>query len=385
MGEDAARDFAFTLLCTLAWVPAAQSLTHVQLQAALGVLCAFLLGCAPVSLPQPLLAAVTEGALRHAAGPACSAPAPQLTREGYARWVKALPAVHQALVNLLGNVGRQGQAQGGPAAAVAGATSKPAGLSAGSSSSSHMPPGVPVAPPRLVGSGTLGEADFLLHPLTALLLAGCLPQDMREGWRLLFHSQRDGKSFQTFMGRLTASPGPTLLLLRDKGGHVLGGYAPQPWKKSGAYFGDATSFVFGVQPASQVFPATGINTNIQWCGVGFSELPNGVGFGGAQGGHGSSGQFAVYVDSTLDSGMSRPIATFGSPSLASTQVFEVDAVECWLVREPEEDPSAQSGPSRRGGSASVLDRQQDRAFMGLAGFKADHSAGVRDAPPESEL
>lgn len=34
-------------------------------------------------------------------------------------------------------------------------------------------------------------------------------------------AQRDGKSFQTFMGRLTASPGETLLLIKDKGGNIM--------------------------------------------------------------------------------------------------------------------------------------------------------------------
>lgn len=33
----------------------------------------------------------------------------------------------------------------------------------------------------------------------------------------------------------------------------------------------------------QVYPATGLNTNLQWCGAGFSQLPAGIGFGGAQG------------------------------------------------------------------------------------------------------
>lgn len=35
------------------------------------------------------------------------------------------------------------------------------------------------------------------------------------------------------------------------------------------------------------------------------------------------GQFALYVDSTLDSGMSRPIATFGNVPLSGEQKFQV--------------------------------------------------------------
>ena len=74
----------------------------------------------------------------------------------------------------------------------------------------------------------------------------------------------------------------------------------------------------------QVHRATGMNTNYQWCGVGFNQLPNGLGFGGAQ--QAAAGQFALYVDSTLDKGMSRPLATFGSPSLSACQVFEVSSL-----------------------------------------------------------
>ena len=55
--------------------------------------------------------------------------------------------------------------------------------------------------------------------------------------------------------------------------------------------------------------------------MGFSQLPGGLGFGGAAG---ARGHFALYVEPSLDSGMSRPIATFGnSSSLASEQVFQV--------------------------------------------------------------
>lgn len=36
-------------------------------------------------------------------------------------------------------------------------------------------------------------------------------------WRL----QRDGKSFNTCFGRLSQAGGPTLLLMKDKGGHIM--------------------------------------------------------------------------------------------------------------------------------------------------------------------
>lgn len=43
---------------------------------------------------------------------------------------------------------------------------------------------------------------------------------------------------------------------------------------------------------------------LQWCGIGFSQLPNGIGFGG------QVGHYGVWLDATMDHGMSRPAATF---------------------------------------------------------------------------
>jgi hypothetical protein len=44
--------------------------------------------------------------------------------------------------------------------------------------------------------------------------------------------------------------------------------------------GDYASSIFSLLPQAHLYPASGINANLQWCGVGFSQLPNGIGFGG---------------------------------------------------------------------------------------------------------
>ncbi|GFH16229.1 TLDc domain-containing protein [Haematococcus lacustris] len=160
--------------------------------------------------------------------------------------------------------------------------------------------------------------------------------------------------------------------------HVLGGFAPAPWAKSGTFFGDHSAFVFRLEPELQVFNATGINTNFQWCGVGNSQLVNGLGFGGAQG---AAGQFGLLLDVSMDRGMSRPIATFGSPCLASQQLFQVGVVEAWLLQAPEEEDVPATTTN-----GTVMDRMaSDRAFMSLAGVGTDHSAGLRQQRPEDDL
>jgi hypothetical protein len=50
---------------------------------------------------------------------------------------------------------------------------------------------------------------------------------------------------------------------RDKGGAVFGGIAHSPWKKTGEFYGDHASCVFSLLPAAQLYPASGINANLQ--------------------------------------------------------------------------------------------------------------------------
>lgn len=157
--------------------------------------------------------------------------------------------------------------------------------------------------------------------------------------------------------------------VKDKKGHVFGGFAADGWEKHGKFYGSGASFLFTLLPTFQVYFATGINTNFQWCGYKFKQLPNGIGFGG------QVGYYSLLIEDSLDTGMSRPSATFGSPCLASGENFEVDQVEVWLVTQPEE-----GGPAGLGGSS--LDKfKEDKQLLELAGRQM-HSAGFRNRPPE---
>ncbi|KXZ42291.1 hypothetical protein GPECTOR_167g172 [Gonium pectorale] len=248
------------------------------------------------------------------------------------------------------------------------------------------------------GYGKLPPGAALLQPAWVWALSCRLPPAQRAEWRLLFSSQRDGKSFNTFFGRVTAQPGPTLLLLRDKAGRTFGGYASRPWARSGSFYGDVSCFLFSLEPALQIFPATGINENYQWCGVGFSQLPSGLGWGGAAGARsagsglggggggaavGGGGHFALYVEPSLDEGMSRPIATYGNSPLASEQVFQIDTLECWLLQRPEEEEEAAARAAAANGGGVLARGAQDAALMELAGFKL-HSKGMVAEPLEED-
>lgn len=83
-----------------------------------------------------------------------------------------------------------------------------------------------------------------------------------------------------------------------------------------------------------------MQTWCRWCLV-----TQGVGFGGPDNAA-HVGHFALFVDSSCDQGMSRPIATFGTvASLASEQVFQVSA---WrrLVEDQAGTATSASDPSQ---------------------------------------
>ncbi|GMH41004.1 hypothetical protein BSKO_08914 [Bryopsis sp. KO-2023] len=215
------------------------------------------------------------------------------------------------------------------------------------------------------GKGTM------LDPSWLWLLCGGLPQQYCNEWELLFSSRVHGASYNTLLGAIT-NKGVTLLIVRDTQGHTFGGLATTPWEKKGNFFGDYSSFLFTVQPTFNVYKSSGVNENFQWCGQGFNELPNGVGFGGQM------RYFSLFVDDSFEGGMSRPTVTFGTPCLASAEVFKVKEVECWLVEPVEEDP----WDARK--SKSVLDRNlEDQRVLELAG-KVKYSDGYRAEDPNLE-
>ncbi|KAL3142937.1 hypothetical protein ABBQ38_003222 [Trebouxia sp. C0009 RCD-2024] len=221
--------------------------------------------------------------------------------------------------------------------------------------------------------GDISETSCLLSPQFAWLLSSRLPAKQSDTWELLFYSNKHGQSFNTFMGKV-AGKGPTMLLVKDKAGHVFGGYASEPWLKNGKYYGNFSSFLFQLLPSVAVYTPSGVNQNFQYCGHNFASLPNGIGFGG------QVGYWSLFVDGSFEKGMSHKGATYtNTTALSADTRFEVDVVECWLTQQPEEDAL---GPPAAG---SVLDRfKEDRNLMALAGKGTSHSAGYREVPPEED-
>ncbi|KAI8473847.1 MAG: TLD-domain-containing protein [Monoraphidium minutum] len=293
---------------------------------------------ADAAAPAESAAAIAAGALAMAPSPS-SAPAATLDLAAFRAWAARAPAAKALLTRLLANL------------------------------------------PRVDAGGAAPPRALLLRPEWVWLLAPGLAPDLRREWRLLFSSAKHGASYSTFLSRL-GDAAPTLLLVRDGGGRVFGGIAHAAWRKSGAFYGDYANCVFTLLPQACVYPASGINANLQWCGVNFGELPNGVGFGGQQ------GNFGLWLDASLETGHSRPNATYASPSLSTEQSFAVDAVEAWLLRPPDEEEeaaAAAAGARGRGGAGqSILTKvaREDQALLELAGVAANNRAAAGHEPLE---
>lgn len=149
---------------------------------------------------------------------------------------------------------------------------------------------------------------------------------------------------------------------------LAAGFGGTPWERHGTFYGDFRCFVASLLPTTTIFLPSGVNTHYQWCGIGFTGLPNGIGWGGQE------NYFGLFIASDMEHAMSRPCATFANPrSLLSDEESDVAVVEVWLVEPVEQEEHT---------SSSVLDsRVTDQQFLKLAGIHVNHSAGYRAEEP----
>ncbi|KAF8069683.1 Oxr1 [Scenedesmus sp. PABB004] len=192
----------------------------------------------------------------------------------------------------------------------------------------HLVPG-PSAPPRLSepsailappGAGAAGAGAGLVDGLPHLA-AALPPRFQGRAWALAYGSHRHGISLATLFRR-GAGLSPSVLLVRDGGGHVFGAFATEPWRPAPRFFGSGETFVFQLAPHKVAFPwAVGggaKNDFFQYA------TPDALAVGGL-------GAFAIWLDAELLQGSSGACGTFGSPCLASREEFTVNAVELWAL------------------------------------------------------
>lgn len=229
-GEDAAKEFSFCILAAAAGHPPPylrESIPRASLMRSFASCMRLALGdglagsgnCRQqMSGSELLLAAVVDGALH---SPESQVSHEGLNLEAYCRWSKSWPMIQDLLSSLLRSMLPESCSK----------TDLPFNSQPPSSS---IPSPMTLATswsrvPILMGLGRSRPEDLLLQPLSIWMLSSCLPPgerpvltsayecanidpglqhhaDLRTEWQCLFNSQRDGKSFNTLLGKLGRSP-----------------------------------------------------------------------------------------------------------------------------------------------------------------------------------
>lgn len=148
---------------------------------------------------------------------------------------------------------------------------------------SHLFLTPPSASPPLSGLRSLNFAapqisppfSDIVTPFSYYFLNHHLPPDCRAAHTRIFSSRSDGTSWQAFTDSIL-DRGSTLLLVRDKSGHIFGAFAYQDWEMMPKFYGDAKNLLFTVSPEIQVYPGGTVNENYQYLNFGTQSLPNGA-------------------------------------------------------------------------------------------------------------
>ncbi|EFA76607.1 hypothetical protein PPL_09912 [Heterostelium album PN500] len=235
--------------------------------------------------------------------------------------------------------------------------------------------------PTSIKKPILNTESSVLNEESISYLSKYLPgDDYRGEWQLLFSSTRNGHSYNRFCTHVT-DKGSTIVIIKDDGGHIFGGFADEVWKtKFPKFYGNERCFVFSINPKLEVYRPTGIDRNFQYLNEGTTTLYNGVGMGGVQ------YLFGWSIDETFDYGESKgsedgeteKSSTFGNPSLSHTKDFKCVYVEVWMVKERVltqeeiEERAYQEARKKKKAGRSVLEAE---AYILLV-FNSNHSSSI---------
>jgi hypothetical protein len=279
----------------------------------------------------------------------------------------------------------------------------------------------PPARPTISGAGCDASHAPLLDDATLELVAAGMPYAMRSNWCLVYSSTQHGKNFTRLTTALTdgRARGATLIVIKEAGGRVLGGfnscawstlgereqagksnaaarhraerdhcnkdsYTSRPEQQAMQFMGDEDCFVFtdgGAGGAPRVFkPKHNAAANANYMFL-YDRHPiadrAGIGMGSSE--LKGIGEFAWFMDKYLSRGKCsvRLGPTFGNPRLSDESEFSIATVEAYAV-----DPAAVERLAADGGAPmvrrkpgegpddqSILDRKEDMAMLGFNGHK----------------
>eukprot|EP01117_Protostelium_nocturnum_P019502 TRINITY_DN846_c0_g1_i2.p1 TRINITY_DN846_c0_g1~~TRINITY_DN846_c0_g1_i2.p1 ORF type:complete len:977 (+),score=278.62 TRINITY_DN846_c0_g1_i2:170-3100(+) len=149
-------------------------------------------------------------------------------------------------------------------------------------------------------------------------LARRLPARYRlNDWKLAYSTQAHGISLKTFFGK-TENAGANFIVIEDSRGWIFGGFASEAWRVEPRFYGNGECFVFQLNPTVDVWDWSEINSNFMCSRRDFIAMGGGP-------------MFSFWLDSDLNNGSSNACETFKSPTLSSSEDFQISVVEVWSV------------------------------------------------------
>ncbi|XP_048762250.1 MTOR-associated protein MEAK7-like [Ostrea edulis] len=228
--------------------------------------------------------------------------------------------------------------------------------------------------PAFIGHRDQAVQSVLDHD-SVLYLNYNLPTMHQSHWRFLFSNTVYGDSFSQLLAHIT-NQGPTLLVIRDKKGHLFGGMAVDSWECRAKFYGSASCFLFTLRPHYGIYTPTMYNENFMYLNQGQETLLNGLGMGGQM------NYFGLWIDSNFNHGHSKAkpkCTTYGSPQLSAEPEFEVDIVEVWALgpEKKKEEDSDEEGERTVTKKSILQSDPESKAMLELLG-KTQASEGFRE-------
>lgn len=228
---------------------------------------------------------------------------------------------------------------------------------------------LPHCDPGVVRSAVFTALDFL----SVMFINSALPHTLRSEWRLLYCCSLHGASFATMLKKIV-NEGPTVLVVKDREGHIFGGFAAESWMPNAQFYGSSHCFLFSLKPIMDVYYPTGYNSNFIYVNQNQQTLPNGLGMGGQW------GYAGLWINDTFGSGHSKAgpkCTTYNSPQLSSTAEFSFDVMEVWAVgrKQSGQEEEEEKDPKKKSGLLKM--DVETKAVLEMAG-KEQHSEGFRE-------
>jgi len=253
-----------------------------------------------------------------------------------------------------------------------------------------MPPQLVADPPRpkfRILADEFGNPSRLITAEQGATLLEYLEPPNRLEWRVVYNNYSEYGTSIRQLQKYVLLRGPTIVVVRDKGGAVFGMYAAESWQIKNDYYCDGRCFLFRIGPADgrggmvERIEYSGRDKNFMYFNLGCETLPNGIGMGGMCRECGENGWFSLFLSDDLKRGETHKTLTFDryEGDLASSDgKFDIDLLEVIRVSKPsveEEDRITKHMTKKK--SALLLNPDAKAALEALGKTNWTARAGVK--------